>query len=262
MIPVDGDFILSVAPRLSGSRGESQWRIVAEISGVFSSTLSSYEINTRLRIAHFMAQITHESAGFCTTEEFATGAAYEGREDLGNIHPGDGRRYKGRGLIQLTGRSNYRKIGQMLNLPLEDKPQLAGQPVISLKIACEYWKSRNINDAADRDNLIKVTKLVNGGLNGLDDRRQYLQKAKRALATIEGIRVAINEGGNSIVLRRGSFGESVRELQEFLVGKGYSIAIDGDFGAATELAVMLFQKNHNVTVDGIVGQKTWALLKA
>ncbi len=262
MIPLDGDFILAVAPRLSGAKAEAQLRIVGEISGFFSPVLDSYAINTRLRIAHFMAQVTHESAGFCTTEEFASGAAYEGREDLGNVQPGDGRRYKGRGLIQLTGRANYRKIGRRLDLPLEDNPQLAGDPVISLKIACEYWKSRHINDAADRDDLIKATKLVNGCLNGLDSRRMYLQKAKIALANIEGIRIAHIEGGNTIVLRRGSFGDSVRELQELLASQGYGIAIDGDFGAATELAVKLFQQNHNLTVDGIVGRQTWALLKA
>jgi putative chitinase len=262
MIPVDGDFILTVAPRFSGARAEAQSRIVGEISAIFSPTLDSYDINTKLRIAHFMGQVTHECAGFRTTEEFASGAAYEGREDLGNIHAGDGKSYKGRGLIQLTGRANYRKIGQLLNLPLEDNPKLAGEPATSLIIACEYWKSRNINAAADRDHLIKATRLVNGGLNGLDDRRKYLQKAKTALAKIEGIRVALNEGGNSIVLRRGSFGNAVSELQELLVAKGFDISIDSDFGSTTELAVMMFQKNSDLVVDGIVGRNTWAILRA
>lgn len=262
MIPVDGDFILSVAPRFSGARAEAQSRIVGEISAVFAPTLDSYDINTRLRIAHFMGQVTHECAGFRTTEEFASGAAYEGREDLGNIHAGDGKRYKGRGLIQLTGRANYRKIGEKLDLLLEDNPELAAEPVTSLKIACEYWKIRNINGAADRDDLIKATKLVNGGLNGLEDRRKYLQKAKTALAKIEGVRVALSEGGNTIVLRRGSFGDAVRELQELLIAKGFDISIDSDFGPATELAVMLFQKNTGFVVDGIVGRNTWASLRA
>lgn len=261
MIPVDGDFILAVAPRFSRSKAEAQLRIVGDISAIFSQTLDSYEINTKLRIAHFMGQVTHECAGFRTTEEFASGAAYEGREDLGNVHEGDGVRYKGRGLIQLTGRANYRKIGQRLDLPLEDNPTLAAEPATSLKIACEYWKSRNINAAADRDDLIKATKLVNGGLNGLEDRRKYLQKAKTALANIEGIRVALNEGGDSIVLRRGSFGDAVRELQELLANKGFDISIDSDFGPATELAIMMLQKNNGLTVDGIVGKDTWALLR-
>ena len=261
MIPVDGDFILSVAPRFSGARAESQWRIVGELSAAFAPTLDIYDINTKLRIAHFMGQVTHECAGFQTTEEFASGAAYEGRADLGNINKGDGKRYKGRGLIQLTGRSNYRSIGKKLNLPLENNPELAAETVISLRIACEYWKSRNINAAADRDDLIKSSKLVNGGLNGLEDRRKYLKKAKATLASIEGVRVALREGGNTIVLHRGSFGSAVIELQELLIRKGFDISIDGDFGSATELAIMVVQKNSGLIVDGIVGQNTWNVLR-
>ncbi len=260
MIPVDGDFILAVAPRFSGAKAEAQALIVGAISGILASTLDTYKINTKLRIAHFMGQVTHECAGFRTTEEFASGTAYEGRKDLGNIHKGDGKRYKGRGLIQLTGRANYRQIGGILGLPLEDQPELAAEPVTSLKIACEYWENRRINSAADRDDLIKATKLVNGGLNGLEDRRKYLQKAKTALSNIEGIRISLSEGGNTIVLRRGSFGDAVSELQEYLVSKGFAISIDSDFGPATELAVMMFQKNNSLVVDGIVGRNTWAKL--
>jgi len=262
MIPVDGAFILTVAPRFSGAKAEAQARIVGAISAVFAPTLDGYEINNRLRIAHFMGQVTHECAGFRTTEEFASGAAYEGREDLGNVQAGDGKRYKGRGLIQLTGRANYRKIGEILDLPLENDPELAAEPVTSLKIACEYWKTRSINAAADRDDLIDATRLVNGGLNGLEDRRTYLQKAKTALANIEGIRVSLSEGGNTVVLRRGSFGAAVGELQELLRNKGFDISKDSDFGPATELAVMLFQKNNGLVVDGIVGRNTWASLRS
>ena len=262
MIPVDGGFILTVAPHFSGVKAQQQMRIVSAISGELTRVLDSYQINTRLRIAHFMGQVTHESAGFRTTEEFASGAAYEGRLDLGNTESGDGKRYKGRGLIQLTGRANYRQIGHKLHLPLENKPELAAEPLTSLKIACEYWETRKINAAADQDDLIRVTRLVNGGLNGLEDRRKYLQKAKTALAAIEGIMIVSIEGADSIVLRRGSFGNSVEKLQKLLVNNGFNLSIDSDFGAATELAVMLFQKQHGLVVDGIVGNKTWEKLAA
>lgn len=261
MIPVDGNFILSVAPRFSGEKKETQTRIVGAISSIFSETLDKYEINTRLRIAHFMGQVTHECAGFRTTEEFASGAAYENREDLGNIHQGDGERYKGRGLIQLTGRANYQDVGNVLGLPLEDTPEIAAEPVISLKIACEYWKKHHINTAADRDDLISATRLVNGGLNGLEDRREYLRKAKTELARIEGLVISASEGANTTVLHRGSFGDGVAELQELLNKKGFSLSIDSDFGAATELAVMTFQKANGLNADGIVGQKTWVKLR-
>lgn len=261
MIPVDGSFILSVAPRFSGAKAKAQNRIVEAISDTFSTTLDKYQINTTLRIAHFMGQVTHECAGFRTTEEFASGSAYENRKDLGNIKKGDGKRYKGRGLIQLTGRANYKRIGDILDLPLEDQPELAAEPSISLDIACEYWKDRNINDAADRDDLVKATKLINGGLNGLDDRRKYLYRAKDALAHLEGIRLSYSQGGTTKVIRRGSCGHAVGELQDLLIKNGYNITIDNAFGPATELAVSMFQKKCGLAVDCIVGQDTWVALR-
>lgn len=261
MYPIDGDFILKVAPKFSGARAEAQSAIVGAISPIFAATLDAYQINTKLRIAHFMGQVTHECAGFRTTEEFASGAAYEGREDLGNTKPGDGRRYKGRGLLQLTGRDNYRRIGRILGLPLEENPPLAGDPVISLKIACEYWKQKKINAPADHDNLIAVTKLVNGKLNGLEDRRIYLKKAKEALAAIDAIGIGIQQQAATPVLRRGSWGDAVGELQGLLRARGYMLAVDNEFGPATELAVTLFQEKSGLTIDGIVGEETWTALR-
>lgn len=261
MIPVDGDFILEVAPRFSGEKAARQAEIVGAISGVFARVLDDHDINTYLRIAHFMGQVTHECAGFRTTEEFASGAAYEGRRDLGNTQRGDGRRYKGRGLLQLTGRANYRDMGARLGLPLEDQPELAGDPVTSLRIACEYWKSRRINQDADADDLIRVTRKVNGGLNGLDDRRVYLGRAKAALKKRMGLVVASSEGGAEPVLRRGSKGDVVGDLQRLLRAKGLMIAVDEDFGPATELAVIEFQKRARLDADGIVGRDTWKALR-
>jgi len=262
MYPVDGDFILKVAPVFSGSKAEAQRAIVSEISPVFAKTLDAYAINTKLRIAHFMGQVTHECAGFRTTEEFASGEAYEGREDLGNTEPGDGKLYKGRGLIQLTGRANYRRIGKSLKLQLEEHPQLAAEPVTSLKIACEYWRDRKINAPADGDNLLKVTRLVNGGSKGLEDRAFYLKKAKAALADIEALAIGIEQKAKEPVLRRGSWDAAVGELQTLLRAKGYMLAIDNEFGAATELAVTLFQTGAGLEADGIVGAETWKALRS
>src|SRR5689334_12680242 len=101
-----------VAPHFSGDLADRQAKIIAAVGEVLRSTLESYDITNRLRIAHFLGQTCHESAGFRTTEEFATGEAYEGRTDLGNINKGDGPLFKGRGLLQLTGRANYRAYGQ------------------------------------------------------------------------------------------------------------------------------------------------------
>lgn len=130
---------------------------------------------TPQRTAHFLAQIAHESGGFKYAEEIASGAAYEGREDLGNTEPGDGRRYKGRGVIQLTGRANYRRYGELLGLDLERQPGLAALPEVAYRTAALYWLDRNINTDADRDDLKAVTRAINGGTNGLDDRRRYLR---------------------------------------------------------------------------------------
>jgi putative chitinase len=260
MIPVDGDFILRVAPRFSGDKAVAQARIVAAIATEFAPTLAGYEIDTVLRIAHFMGQVTHECAGFRTTEEFASGAAYEGRQDLGNLQPGDGRRYKGRGLIQLTGRENYRRIGERLGLELEDRPELAADPLTSLRIACEYWRDREINEPADRDDLIAVTKKVNGKLNGLEDRREYLRRARTALAAILGIVAAAEPGNGEVILRRGSFGDAVGQLQTLLRARGFDITVDNDFGPATELAVMQFQKQSGLKVDGLVDARVRAAL--
>ncbi|MER8436772.1 peptidoglycan-binding protein [Mesorhizobium sp. M1312] len=262
MFPVDGNFILRVAPQFTGKKLEAQSAIVGAISPFFAAILDSYEINTRLRIAHFMGQVAHECAGFRTTEEFASGAAYENRSDLGNNKPGDGRRYKGRGLLQLTGRDNYRRMGESLHLELEDNPKLAADPVVSLKIACEYWKVRMINAPADNDNLVKVTMLVNGGLNGLKDRGNYLRKAKTLLAEMQGILRSAAEGGSTIVLRRGNNNNAVGELQELLRKMGFLVAVDNDFGPATETAVLSFQARAKIETDGIVGAKTWEALRA
>lgn len=266
MIHIDSQTMLEVAPRFSGENAERQAAIIAAAGEVLQVTLQAYDISNRLRIAHFLGQTCHESAGFRTTEEFASGDAYEGRSDLGNTKPGDGRRYKGRGLLQLTGRANYRTLGKTLGVDLEGNPELAAQPALSLRIACEYWKSRNINKPCDQDDLMTVTRLINGGLNGLEDRRQYTNKAKNALARIEGMQIsgaqaASGDTTDMRVLHRGSKGEDVAELQTLLRNLDFAISIDGDFGAGTEVAVMRFQFEHKLDADGIVGAQTWAALK-
>lgn len=134
-----------------------------------------------LRLAHFLAQVAHESGSLRYTEEIASGEAYEGRTNLGNTEPGDGRRYKGRGLIQLTGRYNYRECGAALGLPLEDKPDLLAEPEAACLSAGWYWASRGLNGIAETDDARKVTRVINGGYNGLADRLASLRRTKKAL---------------------------------------------------------------------------------
>lgn len=134
------------------------------------------------RETHFLAQIAHESGGFHYVAEIADGSAYEGRKDLGNTEPGDGRRFKGRGLIQITGRDNYRKCGDALGLDLLAQPELLEAPDLACRSAGWYWETHGLNEIADRGDTKAITRRINGGLNGYADRLAYLEKAQQRLA--------------------------------------------------------------------------------
>ena len=263
MIQVDAQTMREIAPHFSGAIGERQNVIIAAVGEVLAATLDSYAINTRLRIAHFLGQTCHESAGFRTTEEFASGENYEGRLDLGNTKQGDGVRYKGRGLLQLTGRANYKTFGALLGVDLEGNPELAAEPVQSLRIACEFWKEKKLNPFCDSDDIVEVTRRINGGKNGLVERRVLTGKAKSAVARIEGFLLTgeAPPSNGRPVLHRGSKGQAVGELQRLLQKLGFMVAIDDDFGAGTEVAAAAFQKQQGLDpVDGIVGSDTWTAI--
>jgi putative chitinase len=283
MVPVDSQTMREVAPTFSGAPAASQAKIIAEAGAVLAATLESYDITSRLRIAHFLGQTCEESAGYRTTEEFASGREYEGRQDLGNTHKGDGPRYKGRGLLQLTGRANYADYGKALGVDLVNNPTLAAQPALSLKIACEYWKRHDINADCDRDDAQAVTRKVNGGLNGLSDRIAFTQKAKTAVARLQAVQLSGAASGGAAapgaasggaaaagaatgqtrpVLARGSQGDAVVQLQNLLRDENFAVAVDGDFGPGTEVAATRFQSENGLTADGIVGPQTWAALDA
>lgn len=139
-----------------------------------------------LRLAHFMAQLGHESGGFRYMEEIwgptPAQRGYEGRADLGNTQAGDGFGYKGRGPIQITGRANYRRFGRKIGIDLERHPELAAIPSIGLLTACAYWADKGLNALADRDDVEGVTRKINGGTNGLADRKRRLADMKTLLA--------------------------------------------------------------------------------
>lgn len=119
--------------------------------------------------AIFLAQVDHESGGFQYLEEIASGAAYEGRSDLGNTQSGDGTRFKGRGYIQLTGRSNYQTYGDILGIDLVNNPQLAATPENAAKLAVAYWNNR-VKGSGAHTNIESASVAVNGGYNGYQDR--------------------------------------------------------------------------------------------
>jgi putative chitinase len=136
--------------------------------------LSFFKINTPLRIRHFLSQISHESGGGRYKEELASGADYEGRSDLGNTQSGDGKRFKGAGYIQMTGRANYQAFANYIKDPkvMEGVSYVASKyPMTS---AGFWWHNNNMNALCDSNPSVdQVTKRVNGGYNGLDDRKKY-----------------------------------------------------------------------------------------
>ena len=147
-----------------------------------NAAMDEFEINTPQRQAHFLAQIAHESGGFNYVREIASGAAYEGRADLGNTEDGDGKRFRGRGLIQITGRSNYGTCGAALDLDLLANPELLESPENAARSAGWFWHSHGLNALADRGDARAITRRINGGINGLQDRLAYLQLAQERLA--------------------------------------------------------------------------------
>lgn len=176
-------------------------------------TLPEYQINTKLRICHFLAQIIHESGHLKYNQEnlnysakalrsvfgkyFPTDAlaeqyarkpekianrVYANRMGNGDEASGDGWKYKGAGLIQLTGKTNYTKCSEFLGIDLVNDPSLVyNSPEICVKTACWYWSVNNLNKYADVDDIKTVTKRINGGYNGLEDRTKILNTAKKVL---------------------------------------------------------------------------------
>ena len=230
-------------------------------------------IDTALRLCHFMAQLAHESAHFQVTREFASGAAYEGRKDLGNTQPGDGKRYRGRGLIQTTGRANYREARDDIRRMDPSAPDFEADPETleefpwALLAGISYWRRRNINAVADRDDVEAVTRKINGGINGLPERQKYLAIAKAIWLSGGGDSATggAGTGGTAAsdpVVRVGASGDTVKKLQDALTAAGFAVAADGTFGEHTKSAVIAFQTRAGLTPDGVVGAGTWAALNA
>lgn len=248
--------------------------------------MQEFLITSYWREAAFLAQLAHESGELRYMEEIASGSAYEGRRDLGNTQPGDGKRYKGRGPIQLTGRANYKKYGDLLGLDLVNNPTIAATKEVGFRIAGQFWKLNGLNELADQQKFETITRRINGGLNGQPDRVKYYNRAKQVLsqtdvatpttptipvpppveATTPGVPpVETTTPGCQAppypgTLRSGSRGPSVSALQQRLKELGATIGVDGIFGNGTRQAVINFQSKNSLTADGVVGPATWRAL--
>lgn len=146
-----------------------------------TAAMAEFEIDTPRRQAAFLAQLAHESGSLKYVKELADGRGYEGRKDLGNTSPGDGVKYKGRGLIQVTGKANYRACGLALGLDLLASPELLETPENASRSAGWFWKWKSLNQHADLDRFGALTRAINGGFNGLDDRIQHWLRCRKVL---------------------------------------------------------------------------------
>ena len=248
--------------------------------------LPKYEINTPNRIAGFFAQCGHESMNFTVLSENLNYRAetleklfskyfsksgrnaadyakqpekianviYASRMGNGDTASGDGYRFRGRGVVQLTGRDNYTAFGKSIGMTAEQVIEYVTTKKGALESACWYWASRKINIACDEGDIVKMSKLVNGGTIGLEDRRKHYEQA---LAVLGGAVPAPITNAEAIpgVLKKGSTGEAVKRMQAEL-----GLEADGSFGPATETAVKKWQAANGLAADGIVGPKTLAKL--
>lgn len=246
--------------------------------------LPKYEINTPNRIAGFFAQTGHESMNFTVLSEnlnyraetleklFSKYFSKAGRnaadyakqpEKIANViyggrmrntEEGDGWRFRGRGVIQLTGRDNYTAFGLTIDMTAEQVIDYVQTKKGALESACWYWNSRNINAACDTNDIVKMTKLVNGGTIGLEDRRKHYEEALKVLGGAVPAPIT-NAAAIPGVLKKGSTGEAVKRMQAEL-----GLEDDGVFGPGTEAAVKKWQAANGLAADGIVGPKTLAKL--
>lgn len=146
-----------------------------------NAAMEEFGITSPKRQAAFLAQLAHESGEFRYMRELASGEAYEGRKDLGNTQPGDGKRFRGRGPIQITGRANYEDCGKALGLDLITHPELLELPEHGCRAAAWFWAVKGLSQLADHDRFGSLTRAINGGFNHLDERIRYWLRARAVL---------------------------------------------------------------------------------
>ena len=257
--------------------------------------LPKYGITTEKRIAGFISQCAHESSDFRVLQEnlnykeatllkvfpryFGPGkenpAEYAGKPEkianyvymdknrskagaLGNVNEGDGWLFRGKGLKQVTGRANHAAFGKTVGMTAEQAAEYLLTKKGALESALWFWGSRNLNEVADTGDgdVVRLTKIINGGDIGLADRQARYAKAMAALggAVAASINSQITDAVTQ-VLQKGSKGDLVKKMQVAL-----GIGADGDFGQGTENALKKWQDRNGLTPDGVAGPKTLAKL--
>jgi putative chitinase len=270
-------------------------REAAEWYSIAVDMFKKYDIITINRIASFMAQTAHESQDFRVLEENLNYSAerlvqvfprYFGKGKnnpadfarnpeklanlvymdanrtksgaLGNIHQGDGWRFRGGGIKQLTGRTNFTKFGQSIGMSPEQASDYVRTKKGAFESACWFWKTNNLSKFADADDIVGMSRRVNGGDIGLDDRKNRYTRAKSILGTNitstpvnPQITDSVTQKSQTIPqIRRGSIGDIVRRIQQKL-----GLTADGTFGLQTEIAVRSWQRSNKYTSDGILNDE-------
>lgn len=169
--------LLITKKQLASIWGSNENSISDAVINDLNSCLNLFKINTQSRMRHFISQISHESGAGKWMKELASGDAYEGRRDIGNTQPGDGKKYKGAGFIQLTGRANYASFSKYMN----DPKIMNGVDYVALNYPATsggfWWYNNNMNALCDKNPSVEeVTRKVNGGYRGLEDRKKYYNR--------------------------------------------------------------------------------------
>lgn len=259
---------------------------------VLLEVLPRYDINTPMRLAGFLAQTAHESADYklleenlnysaaqlqktwpkrfdaTTASQFArkpeaiANKVYSDRMGNGSAASGDGWRFRGRGIKQLTGRDNYTAFGKSVGMTAEKTAEYLTTKKGAVESAAWFWKTNNLNRFADVGDIVGMTKAINGGDIGLTDRKKRYESAKKVLSTVSAFPTVVNDQITDSVtqspnrtLRRGDRGEDVATLQRAL-----GLKPDGVFGVGTEATLKSWQAKYGFVVDGIAGPKVIAKL--
>ena len=275
-----------LAAMIPGNKNVAEWYIA------LMEVMPNYGITTERRIAHFISQCAHESNNFRSLSENlnysekalnAVFGRYFGappkrnaaeyarnpqlianyvyqdefrKYKMGNVNPGDGWLFRGRGLKQLTGRENYTRFGESIDITAEEAADYVSTPKGAVESACWFWDTNKLNNIADTDDVKRMTKKINGGSIGLADRQSRYTKAMEILGNPVSIAAAddtddevdLSEIG---VLRRGSRGEGVKLMQEAL-----GLGADGIFGPGTERSLKEWQTSQGLDADGVAGPAT------
>lgn len=263
-----------------------KYKYPEDLAEALTDSFDKYEINTVNRAAGFLAQCGHESAGFTVLQENLNYSAeglnkifkkyfptldsakpyarnpekiankvYGGRMGNGPESSGDGYKFRGRGAIQLTGRDNYTQFAKAVGLTVDEAVEDLNTLDGAIESACWFWKKNGLNAICDKDDIVTMTKRINGGTIGLDDRKKHYEHAKHVLGDghveeSHGVTVT-----NYETVRLGSNNDTVKAVQAKL-----GLAADGKFGPGTEKAVKAWQTANGLTADGVIGPKSLAKL--